>query len=248
VLLTRDVDYIVRDGRIEIVDELTGRVVHDRHWPDGLQAALEAKEGVASQGDGRILGSMTLQHFLDGYARLCGMTGTAQSAAGEIAQMYGVRVVVVPTHMPMIRVDRPDVVFTSRDAKEAAVAGEIQRVHASGRPVLVGTLTITESERLASRLQTLGVPCRVLNAKHDAMEAEVVARAGALGAVTISTNMAGRGTDIRLGGADERERERVASALYVIGTNRHEPPVDLQLRRRTYDRATRRARFFIVSG
>lgn len=235
VLLRRDVDYLVRDGRIGVIDEFTGRVVADRHWPDGLQAALEAKEGVERQPDGRILGSMTLQHFVQGYRRVCGMTGTAQTAAQELRQLYGLDVVVVPTHRPMIRVDHPDVVFSHRDAKERAVVEAIQRAHASGRPVLVGTLTVEESERLAARLGDAGVACEILNAKNDAMEARVVARAGALGAVTISTNMAGRGTDIRLGGEDEAAHDQVAAlgGLYVIGTNRHESRrVDLQLRGR----------------
>jgi len=235
VLLRRDVDYLVRDGRIDIVDEFTGRVVEDRHWPDGLQAALEAKEGLARRGDGRILGSITLQHFLRGYPRRCGMTGTARDAAEELDEFYGLPVVVVPTHRPMIRLDAEDVVFTHREAKEAAVVEEVRRVHATGRPVLVGTLTIVESERLAARLRAQGVECQVLNARNDEMEARIVAGAGARGAVTISTNMAGRGTDIRLGGEDESERAAVAAlgGLYVIGTNRHESRrIDLQLRGR----------------
>jgi preprotein translocase subunit SecA len=234
-LLRRDVDYIVGDGRIGVIDELTGRVVTDRHWPDGLQAALEAKEGLERQSDGRILGSITLQHFLQGYPRLCGMTGTAQTAAAELRDLYGLDVVVVPTHRPMIRVDRPDVVFSHREAKERALVEEIQRTHASGRPVLVGTLSVEESERIGARLRDAGVACEILNAKNDAMEARIVSRAGTLRAVTISTNMAGRGTDIRLGGEDEAEREQVAAlgGLYVIGTNRHESRrVDLQLRGR----------------
>ncbi len=235
VLLRRDVDYIVRDRRIELVDEFTGRVVEGRHWPDGLQAALEAKEGLERGSDGRILGSVTLQHFLAAYPRLCGMTGTAQDAAEELHELYGLGVVVIPTHRPMIRADRADVVFTHREAKEEAVVEEAQRAHAIGRPVLVGTLTVCESERLAQRMRAAGVPCEVLNAKNDALEARIVASAGAPGAVTISTNMAGRGTDIRLGGCDEAERERVVGlgGLYVIGTNRHESRrVDLQLRGR----------------
>jgi preprotein translocase subunit SecA len=235
VLLRRDVDYIVRDGRIQIVDEFTGRVVTDRHWPDGLQAALEAKEGLPQRPDGRILGSMTLQRFLRGYRRLCGMTGTAADAAEELRTFYGVEVLVVPTHRPGIRIDRPDVVFTHREAKESALVAEIGHAHATGRPVLVGTLTVEESERLADRLRSAGIVGEVLNAKNDEQEARIVARAGMFGAVTISTNMAGRGTDIRLGGDNEEDRERIAAlgGLYVIGTNRHESRrVDLQLRGR----------------
>lgn len=136
VLLRRDVDYIVRDGRVEIVDELTGRVVLDRHWPDGLQAAVEAKEGIERHPNGQILGSITLQHFLRGYARLCGMTGTAQDAASALRQTYGLDVVVVPTHRPMVRVDQPDVVFANRDAKKKALVEKIRRVHATRRPAL----------------------------------------------------------------------------------------------------------------
>ena len=235
VLLRRDVDYIVRDGRIQIVDEFTGRVITERHWPDGLQAALEAKEGLERRPDGRILGSMTLQRFLRGYPKLSGMTGTARDAAGELHQFYGLPAVVVPTHRPMARIDRPDVVFSHREAKERAIVEEIRRAHAGGRPVLAGTSTITESERIASQLRAAGMRCEVLNAKNDAEEAGIVARAGTFGAVTISTNMAGRGTDIRLGGDREEDRERVAAlgGLYVIGTNRHESRrVDLQLRGR----------------
>jgi preprotein translocase subunit SecA len=234
-LLRRDVDYIVRRGRIEIVDGFTGRVVDDRHWPDGLQAALEAKEGLARREDGRILGSITMQRFLRGYPFLCGMTGTARDAAQELRETYGLQVVVVPTNRALIRVDHHDVVFTHRDAKERALVDEIRRAHASARPVLVGTLTVEESERIGGRLRDAGIPCRILNAKNDAAEAAIVAAAGRPGAVTIATNMAGRGTDIRLGGPDEAEREKVAAlgGLYVIGTNRHESHrVDLQLRGR----------------
>jgi preprotein translocase subunit SecA len=234
-LLRRDVDYIVRDGRIDVVDEFTGRVVPDRHWPDGLQAALEAKEGLERRSDGQILGSLTLQGFLRGYPRLCGMTGTAQPCAEELARTYGREVIVVPPHRPVIRIDRGDLVFTHAEAKERAIVEEIAREHATGRPILVGTASVSASESLAARLRAANVSCQVLNAKNDVEEAEIVARAGAVGAVTISTNMAGRGTDIRLGGPDERDRARVSAlgGLYVIGTARHESSrVDLQLRGR----------------
>ena len=257
-LLRRDVDYLVRDGRIAIIDEHTGRVVEDRHWPDGLQAALEAKEGVDRRPDGRILGSITLQHFIRGYPRVCGMTGTARAAAAELDETYSVRVTVIPTHRPMIRLDQPDRVYGSRDTKEAAVIEEIQAAHATGRPILVGTVSVEESERLAARLEASGVRCDVLNARNDEAEARIIARAGAPGAVTISTNMAGRGTDIRLGPpgpggpgatltvandtpptiandtvAPGASAPGESTGLYVIGTNRHESErVDLQLRGR----------------
>lgn len=235
VLLRRDVDYIVREDRIEIVDEFTGRVVNDRVWPDGLQAALEEKEGLRRRSDGQILGSITIQRFLSQYPHLCGMTGTAQDAAAELRQFYGVEVVVIPSHRPMIRIDRSDLVFTHRDARERGVVAEVRRAHASGRPVLVGTPSVDDSERLAERLRAAGLTCQVLNAKNDAEEARIIARAGAPGAITISTNMAGRGTDIRLGGDQEEHRDRVAAlgGLYVLGTSRHESRrVDLQLRGR----------------
>jgi len=234
-LLRRDVDYIVRGGRIEIVDEFTGRVMDKRHWPDGLQAAVEAKEGLARRSEGRILGSITLQHFFRLYPRLAGMTATARSSTGELAEFYALAVTVVPPHRPSARVDEPDAVFTHVAAKRRALVREIRDVHASGRPILVGTLSVKESEDLAAELRAAGVPLHVLNARNDELEAAVIAEAGRLGAVTISTNMAGRGTDIRLGGADEREHDAVVAlgGLYVIGTNRHESlRIDRQLRGR----------------
>jgi len=235
VLLQRDVDYILRDGKITLVDEFTGRVVEDRHWPDGLQAALEAKEGLERRPEGQILDSITLQHFMLLYPRMCGMTGTATPAAEEIKEFYGLDVVVISTHRPCIRHDHPDVVFTHRDAKILVLVEEIRRVHAEGRPILVGTLSVAESEHLADALRGAGVECEVLNAKTDELEARIISGAGAPGAVTISTNMAGRGTDIRLGGKNEEERERVVAlgGLYVIGTTRHGSlRVDRQLRGR----------------
>jgi preprotein translocase subunit SecA len=236
VLLQRDVDYIVREGRIEIVDEFTGRIMDKRHWPDGLQAAVEAKEGISRRSEGRILGSITLQHYFQLYPKLSGMTATARPSALEIKEFYGLDVVVISPHRPCIRVDEPDAVFTHKKAKLEALIREIAAVHASGRPILVGTLSVRESEELAAALEESGIPGQVLNARNDDLEARIIAEAGRLGAVTISTNMAGRGTDIRLGGGAENERDQVASlgGLYVIGTNRHESlRIDQQLRGRS---------------
>ena len=234
-LLERDVDYIVRKDRIEIVDEFTGRVMDKRHWPDGLQAAVEAKESVSRNPEGRVLGSITLQHYFRLYPHLCGMTATAAPSAAEFKEFYGLSVVVIPSHRPCVRADLPDAVFSRKEAKRRALVREIIEVHATGRPILVGTPSVRESEDLAAALKDAGLDCRVLNAKNDELEAGIIARAGALGAVTISTNMAGRGTDIRLGGADEAGKNEVIAlgGLYVIGTNRHETRrVDRQLRGR----------------
>jgi preprotein translocase subunit SecA len=235
-LLQRDVDYIVRNGRIEIVDEFTGRIMEKRHWPDGLQAAVEAKENLFRRSEGRVLGSITLQHYFGLYPKLCGMTATAESSAAELEEFYGLNVTVIPPHRPCLRVDHPDVVFTHKKAKTRALIREIADVQATGRPVLVGTLSVRESEELAADLRETGVRLEVLNARNDELEARIIAEAGRLGAVTISTNMAGRGTDIRLGGGNEAEREEVAAlgGLYVIGTNRHESlRIDRQLRGRS---------------
>jgi preprotein translocase subunit SecA len=234
-LLRRDVDYIVRGGAVELVDEFTGRVAEKRHWPDGLQAAVEAKEGLSPGSDGRILGSITLQHFLRLYPRLCGMTATAASARDELREMYGLEVEVVPPNRPCIREDRPDLIFTHREARDEALIHDVVTTHASGRPILVGTASVAESESLVAGRARTGITARVLNAKNDEQEAAIVAEAGAPGAVTISTNMAGRGTDIRLGGARELNRDRVVElgGLYVIGTHRHESVrIDRQLRGR----------------
>jgi preprotein translocase subunit SecA len=234
-LLNRDVDYIVREGRAEIVDEFTGRVVEDRHWPHGLQAAVEAKEGLAIQAEGLIRGSLTLIHFAQLYPKLAGMTATAQAAAEEFSQFYRLPVVVIPPNRPSIRVDAPDLVFVTKEAKHRALVEEVAGVRATGRPILVGTSSVAESEELAEALRRKGVTCQALNAKNDELEAEIVAQAGAPRAVTISTNMAGRGTDIRLGGKSEQYHAEVAAlgGLYVIGTNRYESRrVDDQLRGR----------------
>jgi preprotein translocase subunit SecA len=235
VLLRRDRDYIVRDGRIELVDEFTGRVADNRRWPHGIQPAVEAKEGLKVQVEGRVLGSIPVQHFVRLWPKLAGMTATAVQSAVEFREFYGLTTVVFPPHLPCRRVDEADVVFTDRRAKLAALVAEIVRVHAAGRPILVGTASVAESEELGRALRASRIKCRVLNARHDAREALIVARAGLPGAVTISTNMAGRGTDIVLGGGDVQAREQVTAlgGLYVIGTNRHESRrIDDQLRGR----------------
>ena len=236
VLLARDRDYIVRDGRVELVDEFTGRVAENRRWPHGIQPAVEAKEDVAIRAEGKILGSIPVQHFVRLYPKIAGMTATAVPAASEFDLFFGLTTAVFPPHRPCVRVDEDDEVFTHRAAKTAALLEEIARAHASGRPILVGTASVRESEELAALLHGQGVTCQVLNARHDEREARIVAQAGTLGAVTISTNMAGRGTDIVLGAGDARMREQVVglNGLYVIGTNRHESRrIDDQLRGRS---------------
>ncbi len=228
-LLRRDVDYLVNANRIQLVDEFKGRVERDRRWPAGLQTALEAKEGIRLQTQGRILGTITLQNLIRQYPKVAGMTGTAETQRQEFHEVYGLEVKVIPTHRPMIRVDHPDRIFRTRVAKEHAVLDEIIEVHATGRPVLAGTGSVAESERLSGMLAMAGVPHHTLNARNDADEARIIAHAGELGAVTISTNMAGRGTDIRLGG----EAVVQLGGLYVIGTNKHESRrIDNQLRGR----------------
>ncbi|MFC1848699.1 accessory Sec system translocase SecA2 [candidate division CSSED10-310 bacterium] len=248
-LLHRDKDYIVRDGEIELVDELTGRVADHRRWPHGIHPAVEAKEKLALQPEGMIRGSITMQHFIKLYPKIAGMTATAVPAAEEFQTMYGLTTVVIPPHKPCIRIDEPDLVFSHKEAKERALVTEIARVHQSGQPILVGTACVKESEELATLLKNEGIYCHVLNARHDKDEARLIAQAGMLHAVTISTNMAGRGTDIKLGGQTEDDYSRVADrgGLYVIGTNRHESRrIDNQLRGRAGRQGDPgRSRFFI---
>ena len=225
-LLRRDVDYVVKAGVVEMVDEFRGRVALDRRWPAGLHTAIEIKEGVATKEQGHVLGSITMQHMTALYSHVCGMTGTAASSAGELESMYLLPVEVIPTNRTMIRRDEPDQVFASKREKYKAVVEEIRAAHLRGQPVLVGTASVAESETLSGLM--VGVPHAVLNAKNDELEAEIVARAGERGAVTISTNMAGRGTDIKLG-----EGVAAMGGLYVIGTNKHESRrIDNQLRGR----------------
>ncbi len=225
-LLRRDVDYVVKDGVVEMVDEFRGRVALDRRWPAGLHTAIEIKEGVTTKQQGHILGSITMQNMVAMYSHVCGMTGTASSSAGELQTMYLLPVEVIPTNRPMIRVDHPDQMFPTKAQKYRAVIEEIRTAHLGGQPVLVGTASIAESETLSRHLA--GIPHSILNAKNDELEAEIVAKAGQRGAVTISTNMAGRGTDIKLG-----DGVAALGGLYVIGTNKHESRrIDNQLRGR----------------
>lgn len=227
-LARRDVEYIVRDERIEIIDEFKGRTDPLRRWPSGFHTAVEAKERLPLTAEAKILGQITLQRYVHLYRNVCGMTATARTSTWELGHRFGLRVVAVPSNRPCVRDDRPDVIFAKRDEKESAVVAEVARAHASGRPVLVGTASVAESDRIACRLRDAGIACEVLNARDDEREAAIIARAGTRDAVTISTNMAGRGTDIRLG-----EGVAELGGLYVIGTNRHEARrIDLQLRGR----------------
>jgi preprotein translocase subunit SecA len=242
-LLRRDVDYLVRNGAIESVDEFKGRVVQDRRWPAGLHTAIEAKEGVAPKKQGRVLGSITIQNLIGRYPRVCGMTGTAASQRDEFLEIYKLEVEVIPTNRPMIRLDDRDEVFKTRAEKEAALLAEIRTVHESGQPVLVGTASVEESERLSRRLNDAGIPHVVLNARNDEQEAAIISKAGERDAVTISTNMAGRGTDICLGAGVAE-----LGGLYVIGTNKHESRrIDNQLRGRAGRQGDPGASIFFVS-
>jgi preprotein translocase subunit SecA len=227
-LYKRDRDYLVKDGEVIIVDEFTGRQQPGRRWADGLHQAVEAKEGVKVQQETQTLATITYQNYFRLYKKLAGMTGTAVTEAEEFDKIYKLQVVVIPTHKPMVRDDRPDLIYKTEDAKFNAVADEIQEVASAGRPVLVGTVSVEKSERLARLLEKRGVRHEVLNAKQHEREALIVANAGQPGAVTIATNMAGRGTDIVLGSgvAD-------GGGLHIVGTERHESRrIDNQLRGR----------------
>jgi preprotein translocase subunit SecA len=258
-LYHRDQEYIVRDGEVIIVDEFTGRTLQGRRWSDGLHQAVEAKEGVPIQRENQTLASITFQNYFRMYKKLSGMTGTADTEAYEFQQIYGLEVVVIPTHMPMVRKDNQDIVFLKQNFKFEAVIEDIKDCHTRGQPVLVGTTSIETSEFLSNLLQKDKVPHEVLNAKQHEREAHIVAQAGRPGGVTIATNMAGRGTDIVLGGSldaemnalppetTEAERERIrsdwqkrhedvvsAGGLHIIGTERHESRrIDNQLRGRS---------------
>ncbi|WP_433319436.1 accessory Sec system translocase SecA2 [Micromonospora sp. CA-269861] len=249
-LLHRDVDYIVRDGSVELVDEMRGRVAQRRRWPDGLQAAVEAKEGLDATAEGEVLGTIAMQAYIALYPKVCGMTATAVLVGDQLREFFGLEVAVIPPNTPCIREDEPDRIYATRAEKDEALIDEIQRWHAKGRPMLIGTLDVKESEGLAAGLNAAGVPCVVLNAKNDDEEAAIIAEAGAYGAVTVSTQMAGRGVDIRLGGSDQTDQERVAGlgGLYVIGSGRHDSRrVDDQLRGRAGRQGDPGGSVFLVS-
>ena len=227
-LMIRDRDYVVKDGEVIIVDEFTGRLMYGRRYSEGLHQAIEAKEGVVVQRESQTLATITFQNYFRMYKKLAGMTGTAKTEEQEFQKIYGLDVVVVPTNKPMIRTDYPDVIYKTKAAKYRAVVKEMVELHKSGRPVLVGTTSITQSEDLSALLKKQGIPHNVLNAKYHEKEAMIVADAGQMGQVTIATNMAGRGTDIVLG-----EGVAELGGLHILGTERHESRrIDNQLRGR----------------
>ncbi|XWN53192.1 preprotein translocase subunit SecA [Anoxybacillus flavithermus] len=229
VVMQRDVDYVVEDGKIVIVDPFTGRLMRGRRYSDGLHQAIEAKEGLEIQNESMTLATITFQNYFRMYEKLAGMTGTAKTEEEEFRNIYNMQVVVIPTNKPVIRDDRPDLIYRTMEGKFRAVVEDIAERHAKGQPVLVGTVSIETSELLSGMLTKRGIRHNVLNAKNHAKEAEIIAQAGQKGAVTIATNMAGRGTDIKLG-----EGVRELGGLAVIGTERHESRrIDNQLRGRS---------------
>jgi preprotein translocase subunit SecA len=235
VLLQRDVHYIVRDDAVHLINASRGRIAQLQRWPDGLQAAVEAKEGIETTETGEVLDTITVQALINRYPTVCGMTGTALAAGEQLRQFYKLAVSPIPPNTPNIREDEADRVYITAAAKNDAIVEHIRGIHETGQPVLVGTRDVAESEELHERLLKHGIPAVVLNAKNDAEEAAVIAEAGKLGSVTVSTQMAGRGTDIRLGGSDEADHDAVAElgGLHVIGTGRHHTErLDNQLRGR----------------
>ena len=236
MLLDRDVDYIVRDNSVELVDELTGRVAEHREWPYGIQRALEAKEGVSIRRSGEICGSVTVGDFIRMYSNISAMTATAEPAAMEFYTNYNLETYIIPPHLDSIRIDLPDMIFSTKKAKYKQMVVMIKESVSKKQPVLIGTSSVEESKRISDILESEGIKHAVLNAVQDRREAEIISNAGSAGAVTVSTNIAGRGTDIILGGinGEDSETARSAGGLLVIGLNRHESRrIDNQLRGRS---------------
>ena len=238
----RDKDYVVQEGEVIIVDEFTGRLQYGRRWSDGLHQAVEAKEGVKIQEETLTYATITLQNYFRMYEKLAGMTGTASTESDEFYKIYGLDVAIIPTNVPMVRDDKTDLVFQTVEGKRRAVVEEVVRIHQTGQPLLIGTASVEGSNELSGHLKRRGVKHEVLNATNHAREADIVAQAGRLGAVTVSTNMAGRGTDIVLGGAntddpdwlDEHNKVIELGGLYVLGTEHHDARrIDNQLRGRS---------------
>lgn len=228
-IMHRDTDYVVQDGEIVIVDQFTGRLMAGRRYSEGLHQAIEAKEGLQIQRESKTLATITFQNYFRMYKKLAGMTGTAKTEEEEFQSIYNMDVIVIPTNLPVIREDKPDLVYKSMNGKFKSVVEEIIRAHKTGQPVLVGTVAVETSELISGMLKKRGIPHNVLNAKNHAKEAEIIENAGQKGAVTIATNMAGRGTDIKLG-----EGVKELGGLYIIGTERHESRrIDNQLRGRS---------------
>jgi preprotein translocase subunit SecA len=237
-LFLRDREYVVRDGNVLIVDTFTGRMQEGRRYSDGLHQAIEAKEGVKVQQESKTLASITYQNFFKLYEKLAGMTGTAETSSEEFEKVYNLRVLVIPPHRPNRRIDHNDLIYQTEEGKFKAVAAKIKELHAKGQPVLVGTVSVEKNELLSLFLRNEGIPHEILNAKNHEREAEIIADAGKKGAVTIATNMAGRGVDIKLGGIGASKEMgdivRELGGLYVLGTERHEARrIDNQLRGRS---------------
>ncbi|KPI47745.1 preprotein translocase subunit SecA [Clostridioides difficile] len=235
-LMEKDVDYVISEGEVMIVDEFTGRVMDGRRYTDGLHQAIEAKEGVEIKNESKTMATVTYQNFFRLYEKLSGMTGTAKTEEGEFESIYKLNVVQIPTNKPVIRADLHDKVFKIEEEKYNAVVEEIIRIHKTRQPILVGTVSVEKSEKLSKMLKKQGIKHQVLNAKQHDKEAEIISKAGKLDAITIATNMAGRGTDISLGAGDKEEEQEVKNlgGLYVIGTERHESRrIDNQLRGRS---------------
>ncbi len=237
-IFERDKDYVVKEGEVIIVDPFTGRLQPGRRWSEGIHQAIEAKEGVKIEKETRSSGSITFQNYFRFYKKLSGMTGTAETSAEEFLKVYGLDVVVIPTNRPVIRQDHHDLIFQTEKGKFQAIAKKVKELHQKGQPVLIGTISIEKNELLSVYLKQEGVPHTILNAKNHEKEGEIIAQAGKSGAVTIATNMAGRGIDIKLGGNPHTEEEyeavKNASGLFVLGTERHEARrIDNQLRGRS---------------